>query len=900
MSSSLTTTTAVPPMSKAGPTTSRATFPTIAGLLFCAIALTSCGSSGSTNTAPSTLSKCAVTVDGPGNTIPAGGGAGTINVQTERECQWTAQPDVSWLSISAGSSGQGPGAIQVAIAANADPSVRTGGVMVNGQRAQLSQAAGECRFELSSNATALPRSGGNGSVDVRASSAQCTWTAASDAPWVTINSNANGKGSASVTFTVASTDGPPRTTTLTIAGQHFSVTQSEGCSYEISPASYAFDAAGGTRTVSVTAGTGCPWTAASNADWISIQTSTGSGPSTVTVNISPTGGPSRTGTATIAGQILTVTQSPGCTFDVSPASFTVGAAGGTLTINVTSTNGCGWSTSSNDAWITIASGGSGTGSGTVTIAVAAATGPSRSGTLTVAGRTVTIAQGDGCVLAISPDSQSFPSSGGTGSVTVTGGNGCGWTAKSNQSWVTVTSNASGSGNGTVNFTVASTSGPGRSGTLTIAGRTFTINQGQGCTFTLSPTSTSLPAAGGAGSFDVKSGDGCGWAANTNANWLTITSGATGSGNGTVRFNAAANSGPERTGTITAGGETFTVNQSAGCSYAISPTSQNVATAGGTLSVGVTAPAGCSWTSSSNAGWIGISSGTSGSGDGTVQLVVAPNPDAERRGTVTIAGQTYTIVQASGCTFSLSPSSQAVPAAGGSASFTVNTNGSCTWTAVPSESWISVTSGASGTGSGAVQFTAAANTSGARSGTITAGGQTFTVTQDSGCTAAVAPDTLQVPAAGGSQTVSLSTAADCAWTATSNASWIAVAMPSSGSGNGTVRLDIQVNSDAARTGTATIAGKTVTVNQDSGCTISLGSSSQPMVVGGGSGNVTVNAGAGCTWTAVSGAAWIVITSGSSGSGPGTVAFTVDPNATGTPRSGSITIGGQIFTVYQAGT
>src|SRR6476661_6788589 len=165
-------------MGNAQVTHTRLTFTAITGILACVLALTSCGSSGNTMTAPSTLSKCAVTVDASGTTIPATGGGGTIAVQTERECQWTAQPEVTWLSITAGSSGQGAGAVQFTVAANADPASRSAGVMVNGQRAQVSQAAGECRFELSSNATSLPKSGGTGSVDVRASSALCTWTAA--------------------------------------------------------------------------------------------------------------------------------------------------------------------------------------------------------------------------------------------------------------------------------------------------------------------------------------------------------------------------------------------------------------------------------------------------------------------------------------------------------------------------------------------------------------------------------------------------------------------------------------------------------------------------------------------------------------------------------------------------
>jgi Putative binding domain, N-terminal len=48
---------------------------------------------------------------------------------------------------------------------------------------------------------------------------------------------------------------------------------------------------------------------------------------------------------------------------------------------------------------------------------------------------------------------------------------------------------------------------------------------------------------------------------------------------------------------------------------------------------------------------------------------------------------------------------------------------------------------------------------------------------------------------------------------------------SGSGTGTVKVSIQENAADARSGTATIAGQTFTVNQASGCSFVLGSMSQ---------------------------------------------------------------------------
>ena len=103
------------------------------------------------------------------------------------------------------------------------------------------------------------------------------------------------------------------------------------------------------------------------------------------------------------------------------------------------------------------------------------------------------------------------------------------------------------------------------------------------------------------------------------------------------------------------GVNFTL-QPGSCSYSINPAFQNVSGAGGTGTVEVTAPAGCAWTAASNVGWVTISSGVSGSGNGTVAFTVAANSGAARNGTLTIAGQTFTVIQGSNCpAISLSPS-----------------------------------------------------------------------------------------------------------------------------------------------------------------------------------------------------------------------------------------------------
>jgi uncharacterized repeat protein (TIGR01451 family) len=68
--------------------------------------------------------------------------------------------------------------------------------------------------------------------------------------------------------------------------------------------------------------------------------------------------------------------------------------------------------------------------------------------------------------------------------------------------------------------------------------------------------------------------------------------------------------------------------------------------------------------------------------------------------------------------------------------------------------------------------------------------------------------------------------------------------------------------------------------------------------GGTPNVSVTSGSGaCTWNAVSNDSWIHVTGGASGAGSGTVNLTVDPNTTGTPRTGTLTVAGQTVTVFQ---
>jgi len=83
-----------------------------------------------------------------------------------------------------------------------------------------------------------------------------------------------------------------------------------------------------------------------------------------------------------------------------------------------------------------------------------------------------------------------------------------------------------------------------------------------CNFSIYPTQRSIGAGGGTGSVDVTATNGCPWTAASNVLWLTVTSGSSGTGNGTVGYSVAPNlSNSGRTGTLTIAGLMFTVTQS---------------------------------------------------------------------------------------------------------------------------------------------------------------------------------------------------------------------------------------------------------------------------------------------------------------------------------------------------
>jgi len=789
-----------------------------------------------------------------------------------------------------------------------------------------------CVYYLHSNQAILPAYATQREVWFSAT-AGCGWTASSDSSWLTILSATSGTGNATLTFSVtANPDASPRTGYLTIAGRTFTVVQSSAsCAISVSPMSVNIAVGGGTAQLTATGVPGCIPMVESigGAMWLEVSGSyTATGVSYVYLKASAnTSSSARSTYIVVNGQHIDVAQDGiGCSYSFTPASPTVPYTASTGQVAITTGTGCSWTAVSQSSWITITSGSSGSGSGTLTYSTTASTDSRpRTGQLDIAGNTITITQAaipTICdVPTVTPTSLSVPATGGNGQVLVSyAGGSCNWTAASNTSWLSIVGMTSFVDNNVVNFTAAAnTATTARSGTLTVAGKTITVTQAAApvidCTATLSEDNPGYTSTGGWGLTQVRIADGCSWTATSSVSWITIRSISRYADGGDVTYWVDENTGSiRRTGTLSIAGKTLVVGQDPPlvCSPKLSTYQVDLSSSGGMGQIALTVNSACQWTASSgDVSWLTINSYKSGSGSATIVYNASANSGAARSTTLIIDGLTVVVNQAgtSSCSATFSPSSGSVPAYASSSTVAVSTGSGCTWTATSNTAWLTITSGSSGKGNATVTYSAAANTtSSARTGTLTIAGKTYIVTQASAggsCTPTLSATSLSLAAAGGTASVSVTSGSNCSWTASSSATWLTITSGSSGTGNGTVTYSATANtSTASRVATLTIGGQTVTVTQagtgtSTGCAVTLDASSFQFPAGGGAGRIWVTADAGCVWSASSGSsAWLAVTSGASGSGPGYVDYEVSTNAGATPRLAKLTIANQTFTVRQA--
>lgn len=162
---------------------------------------------------------------------------------------------------------------------------------------------------------------------------------------------------------------------------------------------------------------------------------------------------------------------------------------------------------------------------------------------------------------------------------------------------------------------------------------------------------------------------------------------------------------------------------------------------------------------------------------------------------------------SSCGFPYSPSTAEYSQSSNTGSFYVNSASGCDWDArvSPGSSWITITSPNPYTGlvqPETINFSIAANSSDVpRTGYISFGNDTgsrnrFSITQDGTCTYYISTNEDFFPVSGGNDTIQVSTQTGCAWSATSDTTWISFGSNQTGTGSGSFTFTVAPNSGNA--------------------------------------------------------------------------------------------------------
>jgi hypothetical protein len=165
------------------------------------------------------------------------------------------------------------------------------------------------------------------------------------------------------------------------------------------------------------------------------------------------------------------------------------------------------------------------------------------------------------------------------------------------------------------------------------------------------------------------------------------------------------------------------------------------------------------------------------------------------------------------------------------------------------------------------------------------------------TATIQPSSF--PPGGGRGSITIGATRDCSWSISSEAPWIAIAAARAGQGDAVVDYTVSENPvPSARSAVLAVAGVHLSISQAAApCAFQLAPDEVSVGAAGGAMEFRVTTLTGCAWSAVSRAAWIAVTGGSSGSASGTVQLRVDANS-GSARESSIALADRTFVVRQA--
>jgi len=297
-----------------------------------------------------------------------------------------------------------------------------------------------------------------------------------------------------------------------------------------------------------------------------------------------------------------------------------------------------------------------------------------------------------------------------------------WTATTSVDWLTLTYTTRNVGLPVI-YTAAENVGvEERTGYIYVSGHVFTVTQ-PGVGGSLDSEAAEFDATGGEGTFTVTVGAQASWRAMSNVDWISVET-VCGTGETEVVYHVAPwNNVSTRSGTITAAGCTFTVNQT-GRPMKLNETKVAKDYLAHDIVLTVDALASTDWGIALDAPWVSIVDRGSGNGGGTVTLAINENPSyVSRTATALIGTETLMIVQTGRSTaalaFAISPEATTASVKGANGVIAVEATPDLPWTATSQANWLTIMPGFSAAaGNGNVVYAATPNpTMAERSGTI---------------------------------------------------------------------------------------------------------------------------------------------------------------------------------------
>src|SRR6266850_6103916 len=135
-------------------------------------------------------------------------------------------------------------------------------------------------------------------------------------------------------------------------------TADDKCQVSATSTPESFAASGGTGAVTIAAARDCTWSIATTANWMTIGGDrSGQGEASISYSVAANPAPAaRSGSIVVGSQTVSVSQAAApCTYALGRLQDTIGPAGGSLSVSITTLSGCAWNAATQAPWIAIRS-----------------------------------------------------------------------------------------------------------------------------------------------------------------------------------------------------------------------------------------------------------------------------------------------------------------------------------------------------------------------------------------------------------------------------------------------------------------------------------------------------------------------------------------------------------------